>query len=139
MAKKERSYGIIPLRKSGKVWKTLLVLHGKGHWAFPKGHAERGESPLEAATRELEEETGLTIVRFLPGSPLEEHYFFTWEGEKVEKWVEYYLAEVSGALSLQKEEVSDARWLSLQEAEELVTFPESKRLCQEVITLLPDQ
>jgi len=30
-----------------------------GHWIFPKGHIERGESPQEAAVREVAEETGL--------------------------------------------------------------------------------
>ncbi len=115
---------------------ALLVLHGKGHWAFPKGHRKQGEEPIETATRELKEETGLEILRFLPGSPFEEHYSFTFEGEKVDKRVAYYLAEVQGKVVLQAAEVTDFRWLSLEEAEALATFPESKRLCHEVMQLL---
>ena len=136
MARKEFSYGIIPLRREGGRWEVLIILHGKGHWSFPKGHKNRGEEPIETATRELNEETGLEIVRFLPGSPLQEHYFFTHEGEKVDKRVEYYLAEVQGEVALQAAEVTDFRWLSLEEAEAQATFQEAKRLCREVMQLL---
>ena len=36
----------------------LLIQHQAGHWAFPKGHANPGESPAETARREFAEETG---------------------------------------------------------------------------------
>ena len=36
---------------------------GAGTWGFPGGHVETGESPAEAARRELEEETGIPIIR----------------------------------------------------------------------------
>ena len=32
-----------------------------GHWSFPKGHVEPGESFVDAVSREMQEETGLTI------------------------------------------------------------------------------
>lgn len=132
MAKHEQSFGIIPLRQREGRWELLLILHGKGHWAFPKGHRDRGEEPLQTAVRELREETGLEIARFVAAPPLSERYFFTWEGQKVDKSVEYYLAEVSGEVVLQVAEVSDYRWLPVKEAEGLVTYAEAKRLCREV-------
>ena len=46
---------------------AYLVLDYGRHWDFAKGHVERGEDDLAAATRELAEETGLTGVRVVPG------------------------------------------------------------------------
>lgn len=130
MTKKERSYGIIPLRKAAIGWEVLLVKHHAGHWAFPKGHPEKGEEPYETAIRELHEETGLSVLRFLPGGPLQEHYFFTFEGQRIDKTVEYFPAEVKGEARPQEEEIEELRWIALQDAEALITFPEGKRVCQ---------
>ena len=41
--------------------------HGEGHWAFPGGHLEFGETPMDCARRELMEETGLEVRRIKPG------------------------------------------------------------------------
>lgn len=39
---------------------TILVKNRRGNYSFPKGKIERGESIIDAAWRELQEETGLT-------------------------------------------------------------------------------
>jgi len=132
----ERSYGIIPLRRSGKVWETLLVKHRKGHWAFPKGHPESNETSQETASRELKEETHLTVKQLLSSEPLKEFYIFKHKGALVEKRVAYYLAEVEGEVEIQEQEIADFRWVSLEDAAKLATFPESKALAQKAGSLL---
>ncbi|KAK0539093.1 hypothetical protein OC835_001228 [Tilletia horrida] len=67
---KEHSYGVIPVALSSPP--TVLLIQQKSdskHWGIPKGHADAGETPLQAAIRELEEETGLHATRFLPAAP----------------------------------------------------------------------
>jgi len=132
----ERSFGIIPLRLVENKWETLLVKHQKGHWAFPKGHPEPNESPQDTASRELKEETGLQVTQFFPLDSLKEFYIFKREGTLVEKHVTYFLAEVEGEVTLQIEELEDFRWISLQEAAKLATFPETKNLPQKVLSIL---
>ncbi|MCH9608909.1 MAG: Diadenosine hexaphosphate hydrolase [Chlamydiales bacterium] len=115
-------FGIIPLRN--KESETLLVLHKKGHWAFPKGHPNGNESEKETAKREFEEETGLHVVHFYEKKPLVERYKV--DGE--EKTVTYFIAEVDGVFDLQEEEIEACQWLTLDEALEYATFEETKNM-----------
>lgn len=131
----ETSYGIIPLKKINRHWHLLLIRHHAGHWAFPKGHAEYGETPLQTAKRELLEETGLSTSRIFSYSPLEERYQFKIGKKHIIKCVQYFLAEVTGEIKLQSQEVSESLWVNVKEAEKYATFPESKNLCKQVRNL----
>jgi len=55
------SCGIVLARETGEEMRTLL-LRAYHHWDFPKGLQEAGEEPLEAAQRELTEETGISDI-----------------------------------------------------------------------------
>jgi len=138
MRRKEHSFGIIGLRVISDRCETLIVKHNKGHWGFPKGHLESTESSQEAAARELQEETDAVIIRFFDVSPLEERYFFKSEGLLVEKRVTYFLAEIEGEITLQKDEISEYRWASFKEAELLATFDECKQLCRQAAQIFRD-
>ncbi|MGH2611992.1 MAG: bis(5'-nucleosyl)-tetraphosphatase [Rhabdochlamydiaceae bacterium] len=127
----EASFGIIPLQKVDEIWRVLLILHKGGrHWAFPKGRSNPGETPVESAKRELKEETGLTVEKFLQEEPLTERYEFRRKGESVIKTVQYFPAIVSGEVRLQPEEIQDAKWVLLKEAVRHLTFREAKDMCQ---------
>ncbi|MBI3236621.1 MAG: NUDIX domain-containing protein [Chlamydiales bacterium] len=132
------SFGIIPLRKKeDKSWEVLLVLHKIGnHWGFPKGRAEKGETPFQAAGRELREETGLTVKELLCEEPFVEKYHFRNASDSVLKTVCYFAAEVEGDLCMQEEEIRDTRWAGLKEALSLLTFKEAQNLCRQVISKL---
>ncbi len=133
-----QSYGVVPLKKEGTIWKVLLVRHVKGqHWGFPKGHKEKEESSQEAALRELKEETGLSVKRFIRKKAITERYIpdackAVAKKSDAYKTVYYYMAEVEGTLSLQVEEISEARFVDLEEAESLATHAESKHLVKKV-------
>ena len=65
----KRSAGIVPFRDRAGVLEVLLVHPGgpfwskkdDGAWSIPKGEIDEGEDALQAATREMEEETGVTV------------------------------------------------------------------------------
>jgi 8-oxo-dGTP pyrophosphatase MutT (NUDIX family) len=57
------SCGVVLARRTDDGWVTLM-LRAYHHWDFPKGIRERGEEPLEAAVREVAEETGVTDLWF---------------------------------------------------------------------------
>ena len=118
---RDQSFGIVPVSHADGHWNVFLIQHKHGrYWGFPKGHAETGETPEDAAHRELKEETNLDIVRFLYKEPLMEQYQFTYEGRRISKRVYYFLAEVTGEVVLEKSEIADGAWSPLSEAREIL-------------------
>jgi len=134
--REDNSYGIIPFRKEEGDWQMFLVQHLAGYWSFPKGHSEEDEKPQQTAEREFKEETGLQVDRFLPYPQLQEQYQFERDGKMFDKTVIYFLAEASGIVQLQEEEIRDGRWFALTEVEQQLTYPEAKRVAKEAITLI---
>lgn len=135
--KQEESFGVIPLKKEKGAWKVLLIQHRKGrYWGFPKGHAEEGESPKEAAFRELLEETNLKLAKPLQEEPLSEKYIFQKAGQKVEKTVLYFIAEVEGDVKLQENEIYAAQWVFFPECFDTVTHKEGKEILSRVAKIL---
>jgi 8-oxo-dGTP pyrophosphatase MutT (NUDIX family) len=132
----QKSYGIVPLRRKAHHWEALLVKRQEGFWEFPKGHSGPEESPLEAATRELKEETGLDIKKVLFSNPIKIEYKFTYDQELISKTVYYFIAEVLGTIHLQPEETIDSKWVPLEEAADYVTYANSRELCHKVCRMM---
>ena len=63
MSENKLSCGVVLARRTDAGWATL-VLRAFHHWDFPKGIRERGEEPMDAAVREVGEETGITELSF---------------------------------------------------------------------------
>lgn len=134
--KYDHSYGIVPLQREGDRWLVFVIRHRGGHWTLPKGHLEGTETPLDAAKRELFEETGLTVQNMLFAEPLIESYLFSSRGKRIHKTVQYFIAEVAGEIRIQREELLDGKWVSLNKAHEFVTYDQMKMLLHTVIKQL---
>lgn len=63
MTESKLSCGVVLARRTDDGWLTLL-LRAYHHWDFPKGIRERGEEPMQAAIREVGEETSITELSF---------------------------------------------------------------------------
>lgn len=133
-----RSCGIIPFAvEKGRV-KFLLVKNIGGHWEFPKGHMEKGESEKQTARREFNEETGLKIKKILKYSYFE-HYTYFWKGEKKQKKVTYFLGHVyDGKVVFPKDELTDFIWLSYRSALKKLTHSEIREILRDSKTELED-
>ncbi len=96
-------------------------------WSLPKGHIEAGETPEEAAIREVAEETGIQseIARELGIID----FWFMAGGKRIHKTVHHYLfREVGGTLAPQVSEVDDVGWFPLEEIISLLAYPDEKKL-----------
>lgn len=130
---KDLSFGIVPLLQQNGERLFLLVQHRAGHWSFPKGHAEVGETPLQAACREFEEETGITNYQLLDAPAFTETYSLVKKQQPIEKTVTYFLATAQSAeVNFQADEIQAYAWLPLSGALARITYPQSQQLLQEI-------
>ena len=109
----------------------LISTRGGTRWQIPKGHVEEGETPEEAALREVQEETGVTGRMVHPIGRVE--YDFSSQGGRViHKRVDYYLMEYESGTSrdYDSSEVSGARWFPWNEALARLTFDNERALVQ---------
>ncbi len=137
--KTDESFGVIPLQYVDGEWFVFLVeqynrQRGDSYWTFPKGHAERGESPAETAVRELAEETALVPVAICEQPTFPMQYTFIHEGVQIDKTVTYFLGLITEPqFRIQASELSAATWQPLATASEQLSFPNLRVLCQAVM------
>jgi bis(5'-nucleosidyl)-tetraphosphatase len=111
--------------------KLLLVkvenLEGKLAWTFPKGHIEKGEKAPEAALREVEEETGYRCEIVKPFDKVQ--YWFKKDEQLIKKNVVWFLMKpLEKTGEPDPEEIMETRWVSMDEAKELVRYKSDKQI-----------
>jgi 8-oxo-dGTP pyrophosphatase MutT (NUDIX family) len=108
---------------------ALIATRRRSRWGLPKGAVSAGETPEQAALREVLEETGLTaeIVKALDSI----EYFFRAGDTLIRKRVDFFLMRyVSGELTPQLSEVDDVEWVPLYEAIERASFDSERKLLE---------
>ena len=122
----EVSAGGIAVRRSrnGGGWEAVLI-RVRGAWSLPKGNVDRGETPEQAAVREISEETGLPIDRLHVRAELPPaEYMYRRDGRLIGKIVHHFLIEAPGDAPLRPQlaEVDAAEWVALDEAAQRVAY-----------------
>ena len=107
----------------------LLLQYPQGHWSFPKGHVEKGDTDHHStASRELTEETGITDITIDAEWTQRTEYTFFRKGRETPKEVFWYLAETDELEVNLSQEHNNYLWLQFEEAEEQITFEQEKEL-----------
>jgi len=117
----QNSAGFILFKDDGNR-KYLLLKHGTDYWNFPKGKLESGESDLEAAKRELKEETGINNIEILDGFEDTFGYSFLVKEGMIKKVVKMFLAKyLNGSINLSHEH-EEYKWLVFKDALNILKF-----------------
>jgi len=121
--KQEYSYGAVVYKKDKKEILFLIEHMALGHISLPKGHIEKGETPLQCTLREIKEETGLDVIVDQSFS----HKITYSPAKDIIKDVVFFLATPkTSSLIPQKEEVNSLEWLPFEKALEILTYKTDK-------------
>jgi bis(5'-nucleosidyl)-tetraphosphatase len=135
----DEAFGIIPIWRQADGDRFLLIQHWAGHWGFPKGHPDSGESAVVTACREFEEETGIRAYEVIDQVSFTEKYSFVRDQQTIEKTVTYFPAFVqSPTVNCQAEEIKDYAWVKLEEALQKITFDQARQLLSRVNVYLQE-
>jgi 8-oxo-dGTP diphosphatase len=128
--------GIVVANIDGST-KYLMIQHTLNHqWSLPKGHVEKGEPTLDAALREVEEETGIRckVIEFLNFTNI----WSSHEGYHLLRRQHVYLMEPAGDTTIHREKIDpdegmvrDARWLTYEETMEKVKYKNIRPLIRQ--------
>lgn len=113
---------IVPVRKGAR----------RERLALPKGHLDGDETPLEAALREVREETGVEAV------PVEElgeiQYTFERDGREVDKRVVFYLLRYRSGELAHDHEIEAVRWMPIQDAARSLTHAGEREMVRRALS-----
>ncbi len=130
----EKSCGAIVYRKYHGNTEILLIKHiNSGHWSFPKGHVEAGESEVETAHREILEETSIdTII-----DPTFRETVSYSPKKDTQKIVVYFIAKAKNTnFTPQEEEIADIRWIEIDRACSVLTYDNDKGIVNKAKSFL---
>ncbi|MCL4326518.1 MAG: NUDIX domain-containing protein [Candidatus Thermoplasmatota archaeon] len=112
----------------------VLLVHqiDEDRWCLPKGHIDDGETEIETAIRETEEETGLKVKKIVkPVGTIAYSFYDPVKLVNVNKKVTYYIAKCDGKIRL--EPIFDkAIWCSLSDAERRITTETEREIIKKV-------
>ena len=137
----ERSAGAVIFRDTKK-GRAYLLLHHKdednkrvhkltaGHWDFPKGHIEKGEKTEDTVRREVQEETGISRLAFVPEFKETIRYFVNYNGMRRLKFVAFFLARTRARKVIISWEHQGYAWLAYEKARPRLTYENAKRVLE---------
>ena len=113
----------------------ILVLNKLKYWAFPRGHIEKNENPLDAAIREIKEETGITQLELI--KDLGSYTRKRLNENKMMKSQMYLFKTTQTKLNPIDKQISDLKWVKKEEVINVLTANGDKKFSREIASEIP--
>ena len=124
-----KSCGILPYRLAAGQREYLIVFEQFSKcWSLPKGHMEAGETEVQTALRELQEETGLAAVLDVSDTAVIEYPI----SPMGKKQVVFFLGYVSGIPRTRDGEIDSFRWVKADQLKDYL-FPDTVDACRKLL------
>lgn len=132
----EKSCGAIVYRKFHGNTEILLIKHiNSGHWSFPKGHVESGETEVETARREIKEETSIDVII---DPTFRETVTYSPKKDTV-KVVVYFLAKAKNVDFVpQEDEIAEIRWVDISYAANILSYENDRTIVTKAKNAIKD-
>jgi 8-oxo-dGTP pyrophosphatase MutT (NUDIX family) len=115
--------GVVYRLNSGVPEVALIATKNHSVWTLPKGLIDPGETPEQAAVREIREETGLIGQIIAPLGEKSFWFYLKKDNVRCKKSVAYFLVEQTGGdVAEFGPEVDEARWFSFDAALDAVSY-----------------
>jgi len=119
------SGGVVFRRADSQIFYLLLGFKRRNIWCLPKGLIELGETEIEAATREVREETGVSDLKLVDKIGTI-RYQFGYREKRFDKTVHFFLFETNQVETTVGTEHDVYAWLPFEKAIETMSYPSER-------------
>lgn len=134
--REEFSAGGVVVREPGEVLVIIprrRAADGRQVLALPKGHVDPGETPEQAARREVREEGGVEAELVTELGDV--RYWYRRDGRSIPKRVIFYQFDYrSGDVADHDDEVERASWIALEEAQRTLSYVGEREMVARVLS-----
>ena len=134
--------GVVFRESAGDAEIVIIKTVPESRWQLPKGLIDPGETVEQAALREVREESGIDAELIAPIERTEYWFVAAYSGErkKYHKFVHFFLMRFKGGdVSLHDHEVSEARWVTFDDALQMLAFPNERDVVAKARDLIRNQ
>jgi len=129
--------GVVYKRNGRDIEIALCGRKEPPRWSLPKGTPDRGETLLEAALREAQEETGLRVAVEKPVGSINYWFQSPADQTRYNKTVHFYLMMVQGGSTQDHDpEFDEVQWFAAEEALQRLTFANEAKILNQALTLI---